>query len=156
MVCSTSIPAATFSAISFSSLPPISGTLTLISSSTTSRVPPPSSSRRMVPAALAGLPGDSMLRLPVVGPSQTSRWIACVDSPANVRANPGRSLVFCCWSMTRVNPSPVAIELDVRGDHLHRRAGRLPELRVGQHLEHLVGRRVVRQLVAELHAGTMA
>ena len=59
-----------------------------------------------MPVALAGLPGDSMLRLPVVGPSQTSRWIACVDSPANVRANPGRSLVFCCWSMTRVNPSP--------------------------------------------------
>ena len=59
----------------------------------------------LVPVALVGLPGDSMVKVPSVRLGHTSRWIARVESPANARANDGRSRVFCSWSITSVKPS---------------------------------------------------
>src|SRR5690606_1765579 len=56
-VCSTSSPALMLSAMRASSLPPMTGTLTLTSSSTTSVVPPPRASSRTLPVAVVGLPG---------------------------------------------------------------------------------------------------
>ena len=52
------------SAISFSSLPAISGTLTTTSSSWTYVVPPPAAESRIVPVALVGLPGAVISMVP--------------------------------------------------------------------------------------------
>ena len=70
------MPAATFSAISFSSLPPMSGTFTLISSSTTSVVPVPRGSSRIVPLALVSDSGISLAVL--AGILAVIGWI-CLD-----------------------------------------------------------------------------
>ncbi len=103
------MPAATRSAISDSSLPPIRGTLTFTSTSSVSVVRPPASVSDSVPLIEVGLPGVSMAMLPPAGESHSSVCTARVVSPANFLAKPGTPSVGCTWSMRTLMPSPFGV-----------------------------------------------
>jgi hypothetical protein len=103
------MPWATRSAITDSSLPPISGTFTLTSTSSVSVVRPPDSVSASVPLMEVGLPGVSIEMVPPDGEPHSSVCTDRVVSPANFLANFGTPSVGCTWSIRTLMPSPFGV-----------------------------------------------
>ena len=149
------MPAMTFSAISLSSLPPMSGTLTLISSSTTSVVPAPSGSSRMVPRDARRFARGLDPQVPAGGACPRLALDRLRRLARERPREPGQVVGPLQLVDDEAEPLAVALQPDVGRDHVLRLADRLAEHRVGEHLEHLVRRRVVPELVSELHGAHM-